>query len=198
MKDVINVKVGNDPSETFTVHSSVIFKSSPFIKTAPKPEWSASSSSPGTVDLSDECPEIFGIYLNWLYFETLPTVVNQDRKDAPAEYETLSKCYVMGEKLMDIGFKNAVIDALFEARTIQPFQNPCNPGPDPIKLIYEGTPEGSPARRYFVDVWAMNATEKWTDLLDDMPSAFVIDLSKALVARKTKKTTMICSDYHES
>jgi hypothetical protein len=130
------------------------------------------------------------MYLNWFYFKTVPTVLTENSAPSNPEHETLSKCYVMGGKLIDEDFQDAILAALSDAMANQPFYDARFPDNDAINIIYGGTTDDSPARRLLVDTWAANATEEWTQCIDDtMPPAFTQDLSKALLISGMYKTT---------
>ena len=171
---MINVAVGTN-GNTYPVHESLICASSDFFQTARKPEWS--EGNPGVVDLSDEKPDIFEVYLHWLYFKTLSTVQDQPPTSNP-EYLELAQCYVLGEKLLDVKFKNAVIDAMIDVLVNQPEDDVFIPGPSTIKTIYEGTMEGSLVRTLLVDIWAARAGKSGKTDLDECPPEFAIDLAK--------------------
>lgn len=112
--DTITVNVGEEGT-SFVVHEAVIRKSSQFFDKAMKPEWASSRSDPRCVDLSDEKPEVFKVYLHWLYFKTMPTVAVENKGAWNPEYVLLDKCHGMGDKTMDTGFRNAVLKALVDA-----------------------------------------------------------------------------------
>jgi hypothetical protein len=174
---MITVKVGNNGT-TFPVHESVVCDSSAFFKSAMKPEWTSATSR--IVDLTDEDPNIFEIYLHWLYFKTLSTIHNRP-PIADIEYIELAQCYVLGEKLLDMKFKNAVIDALIEVLENDPEDNCFLPDYDIINTIYEGTTEGSPARTLLVDMWQGRATPSCKAALDECPPEFTMDLAKVFL-----------------
>jgi hypothetical protein len=95
----------------------------------------------------------------------------------------------MGGKLIDEDFQDAILDAFRDAMRNQPFYDARFPDSDAINIIYACTTDDSPARRLLVDTWAANATEEWTQCIDDtMPPAFTQDLSKALLTSKMRKT----------
>jgi hypothetical protein len=59
-----------------------------------------------------------------------------------------------------------------------------------IKVIYEGTTLGDPARRLLVDFWAFKAKSSWDGIKDDQQITavtsldFVNEVIKALVSRR--------------
>jgi len=186
MLDQIIVKVGNT-GIAYPVLESVIRKSSKFFDNAMKPEWASARPDPRVVDLSDEEPEVFGIYIHWLYFRTFPTVTTVDLGPNSPEALLLCKCYIMGDKLMDPTFKNATLKALVDATHNQPHCNPRIPGPGSIKSIYEGTTGGSPARKLIVDLWVAYVGESsLIYLTEQLPHGFVLEFSRALVLSKCK------------
>jgi len=202
MHDLITVEV-SDAQVRYSVIESAIRKSSKFFDNAMKPEWADSRPDPRVVDLSDEDVEIFEVYLHWLYFKTLPTVCMDDIGRS-SEYLLLAECYIMGEKIMDTGFKNAVLEALVDKERSPPFYGSRLPSKGAICIIYEGTREGSPARRLLVDMWAASAGEKCAQHIDEfLPHSFVLELSRALLvnvykAPKDKRSWSQCvKDYFE-
>jgi hypothetical protein len=184
--DTITVSVGSDGIH-FPVYEAVIRKSSKFFDNAMKPEWANARPNPRVVDLSDEDPKVFKIYLHWVCFKTIPSVYTEKQEGRNPEYALLSKCYVMGEKLMDIAFKNAVLTALVDAHVNQPFYQPKYVGQRAINIIYAGTLENSPARRLLVDTWVETAGENWIEhLTNGLHHSFVLEFSRALLLRKCK------------
>jgi hypothetical protein len=53
---------------------------------------------------------------------------------------------------MDFGFRNAVFETTRDALLNRPFYNTSPPFSNARKIIYDGTGEKSPARRFMVDV----------------------------------------------
>ncbi|KAF5844944.1 hypothetical protein GGP41_008777 [Bipolaris sorokiniana] len=92
------------------------------------------------------------------------------------EYHLLSNCYVIGERIMDNGFKNAVVDALVEARPIGNTGNRRKPSVSTLTIIYTSTPEHSPARRLMANILVTFLTQ--------MPFPFVNDLVEAFIENK--------------
>ncbi|CAN9079425.1 unnamed protein product [Alternaria alternata] len=99
--ETIAVQVGN---EVVHVHEFLISSSSEFFKNATKPEWRTESRP---IDLSDEQPHIFKRYCQWLYSGHIAP-------DLPEKsiLQCLAYMYVLGEKIVDHEFQNAVIQAI--------------------------------------------------------------------------------------
>jgi len=174
---MITVKVGNNGT-TFPVHESVVCDSSAFFKFAMKPEWTSATSR--IVDLTDEDPDVFEIYLHWLYFKTLSTIQGRP-PSADMEYIELAQCYVLGEKLLDVKFKNAIMDALVEVLENEQKGTCILPGSWAIETIYEGTTEGSPARILLVAMWIGRAAPSCKVTLNKCHPEFIIDLAKGFL-----------------
>jgi len=170
---MITVVVGTH-GVSFPVHESLICLSSEFFRNARKPEWSA--GKPQVVDLIDEVPVVFEVYLHWLYFKTLPTVGIYNDHKCP-EFESLARCYVLGEMLIDKKFKNAIVDALTDILE-EMKDEMIIPGSFEINIIYAGTTEGSPGRKLMVDIWATIAGKTCKTALDECHPDFVLDLAK--------------------
>ncbi|KAH7095011.1 hypothetical protein FB567DRAFT_586350 [Paraphoma chrysanthemicola] len=202
--DMITVSIGSD-NVRYPVHEDVIRKSSKFFDNAMKPEWANARPNPREVDLSDEEPKIFQIYLHCMYFKTLPSVHTTIATGWNPEYVQLGGCYVMGEKLMDTAFKNAVLTALADAIDNQPFYEAKYPGSKTIHTVYEGTTEDAPARRMLVDIWVELAGENWVKYLtSSLHHSFVLEFSRALLLSKcpgwtadTRSWKERVKDYYE-
>jgi hypothetical protein len=181
--DIITVSVGTEGIK-FPVYEAVIRKSSKFFDNAMKPEWALFRSDVRTIDLAEEDPAIFKVYLHWLYFKTFPTVSTQVPSPNDLEIIILSRSYVMGEMLMDVGYKSAVLNTIRDAMLNQPFYKISPPFSDAIKIIYDGTDEHSPARCFMVDVWMRGSNETWVAYTVGIPPEFTLDLLKAMMGCK--------------
>jgi hypothetical protein len=99
--------------ESFHVHEYVLTDSSPFFASAMKPQWATARPDPRTIDLPDDDPAAFSLYMSWLYTRKLPVLTSSTDTpgDVDESYHTLAYAYVLGERLLDTGFKNAIVDA---------------------------------------------------------------------------------------
>lgn len=152
--NVIFFDVGKDAPKRFTIHEDLVTPRSEFVALALKREWKEAQQR--TIPLPDDEPDVFKLYKKWIYycriFSMNGTAANQQ---GDGEYCLLVKAYILGEKLVDNHFKDAIIDciidklrstAMFDLRLTNP--------------IYNHTPETSPLRRLLQDVyiWSGNAT----------------------------------------
>lgn len=129
-----------------------MLEESPFFKNAVKPAWAAARGD-HPIDLTDENPDIADVYFSWLYSRIL-------RVSEKWESLKYAQLYVFGEKLMHCEFQNDVINAMiryFVGMDTRKDSGSVNitiiPGARAITTIYEGTIQGSPARRLMVDRW---------------------------------------------
>lgn len=102
------------------------------------------------------------------------------------EYYDLSKLYVLAEMLIDDKTKGLVLAAIL-TRSEQPFPNGKLLYPDLqcVKVIYEGTPEESPARRLLVELYTEFIEDSFTrDELSEIPKDFLCDLSSNMLASR--------------
>ncbi|PVH95394.1 hypothetical protein DM02DRAFT_632903 [Periconia macrospinosa] len=174
--------------ETFHVHKALICADSEFFKAATGSLWRSSSSS-APIDMTDEGPSTFKIYLNFLY--TKEVVFKSKLTSAYDAFETLSNAYVLGEKLISHKFCNAVVKATID------FQQQIKqyPPKKAIKIAYEGTTPSSPIRKLFVDYWLHVSHRNWNteNMIERTHPDFVEDLLSAVInARPVPSTYTAC------
>lgn len=139
--------------EVIGVHKSLITEDSKFFCSVVKSVWNKSGEAQPTVDLTDEDPEIFKIYMEFLYGDLVHINVKADRN---AEYKTLFKAYVFGEKIMSNNFQNAVMSAIIKFKATGKF-----PDFHLAPIVYRGTPANSPLRKLLLDFVAKRAQNTW-------------------------------------
>lgn len=85
---------------------------------------------------------------------------------------------------MDNGFKNAVVDALVEARPIGNTGNRWEPSVSTSTIMYTGIPEYSPARRLVANMWWKHENKSWVTVLSHMLFTFGNNLVEAFIDNK--------------
>ena len=167
----IPIKVGK---QKFHIHTGTLTATSGFFKNAMKPEWRANSKKP--IGLSDEEPGNFESYVKWLYSRKV--TVTSPLVDRHIQ---LARLYILGEKLVDDTFQNAVLIAMID-HAVERDSLPPN---EAINIIYSGTSSvSSPARRLMVDMFAYGCEEEWIkpgSLIEDTSVEFVDDLVRGFV-----------------
>jgi hypothetical protein len=178
--ETIGVQAGD---QIFYIHKNLISASSEFFKNATKPEW---MNKDKPIDMSDETAHLFKKYCQWLYTKLIPP-----KEPHENTYKYLARMYVLGEKIIDPAFQNAMVNAMIthhaSAKPSQKVPGSKVPGWDSIEIIYKGTTEMAPARRLLVDIWVFNMVPSW-DNLDKLKEAkykpFADDLLRALVEKR--------------
>ncbi|EOA89537.1 hypothetical protein ACJQWK_02365 [Exserohilum turcicum] len=129
------------------IHKDVLTSTSDFLRNAIKPQWRRDGVL--QADLAEEDPGAMHAYCQWLYSRK-PLTLSPSNDTAVH----LARLYVLGEKLMDKTFQEAAIDAIIDNASES---NAIYVARNMIKIIYDGTPKGSPARRLMVDLCAYSA-----------------------------------------
>jgi hypothetical protein len=115
-----------------------------------------------------------------LYLGTIPRP--DDNAPDQQDFVFLAKLYVLGEELMDVKFKNMIVGTIVAVST----KSRWSPIGEAVSIIYEGTSEGSPARRLVVNYCAHNGQNNpsWTDEFKNCPYEFLVDAMKAMVCTR--------------
>jgi hypothetical protein len=179
------VLVGPDQSE-HAVHAALLCEKSPYFAAATKQHWKEGQE--GRVPLSTDDPAAFGLYVQWIYRNRIFSF--QDAGDTGGnleEVKLLVEAFVLGEKLQDQDFRDAVLDSLIHAVDTPDGQDVrWYPTATTIDRAYKGTPEGSPLRKLLVDMHFFHGRREWLngavnidflrdlarDLLDDRGNSF--------------------------
>lgn len=148
-----------------------------------------------SIELKDDNPDTFEIYQHWLYFGTVPTRDDESGKTADAEYLQLAEAYVLGDKLRDGNFKDAIIDAMLH-KSRSKFSDGTSvvtsffPGEHVVRHIYDNTPKSSEARHLLVYFYVEHGNERWLNdaAQEEFPKEFLMDLAIALFERQNKPT----------
>ncbi|EMC94153.1 hypothetical protein BAUCODRAFT_112939 [Baudoinia panamericana UAMH 10762] len=188
----ILVLVGKE-EKPFTVPRSFLTKSSEFFVTCLNGAWKEASSK--EVKLPDIMPDIFEIYLQWLYTGEL-VYTDQDLNDMPggdiilalAVYRALIRLAIAGDVLQDIPFRNAVVDATI---SVLP-KIPILPSAGLINLAYENLPRAGGLIRLMV----RDAAGSWIAQdtpCEEGPAKFLADVIGEL--RTAMRNGTILRDY---
>jgi hypothetical protein len=174
--------------QIFYVHKNVLCKTSVFLQNATKPEWTGPLPHP--IDLTDENPKVFQAYLHWLYSRKVAAETRLANACGDASgyhlelhYNLLVKSYLLGEKLMDSTYQNAVMEAITYGAAIG-----CGfPGDECVRLVYKRTTASSPLRKLLVDFWVWMGFKKWIengDVIKNTCKEFANDLIAALLEQR--------------
>ncbi|KAF3049218.1 hypothetical protein E8E11_005861 [Didymella keratinophila] len=138
--------------KVFFVHEDLICMRSEFFKKALDGRWKESEEA--GVHMPEDDPSTFSMYIKLLYTDALVHMEEADCSSAdstPRWHLRLNKLYVLAEKILDDTTKNMALTAM-DTRANKSQERPSTRCPDvhSIKVIYEGTPEKSPARSEFL------------------------------------------------
>lgn len=105
--------------QSFRVNEQMIRSSSSFFDKALAGEWKEALNR--TVEMPSDDPDVFAVYMHWLYCGTIPILYHKERHSikgdeffSSAEHYALVKAYILGDKILDPRFQNAIIDAIAE------------------------------------------------------------------------------------
>lgn len=195
----MNIKV---KGETLSAHAPVLSSSSLFFEKALSGKWEESNID--TLKLPEVEPDIFAIYLHWLYFGTLPVLHNASGpgSDPGNEDLELAKAYVLGDRLIDTKFQNAVVSAIVEKNSanLLSINNWC-PSGEVIEYVYNNTHESAKIRKLFVDLYVQRCQASWlqdSPHKEKLPQPFLLELVTRLIDRPPQSGHgfLRASDYH--
>lgn len=201
------VRVGKESlrSSIFILHRELLIGRSEYFKAALKGEWKTKETDETmlvltTIDLDDDDPAIFSIYAEWLHSGVIcSTSAGSQQYDT--EFKTLVRAYILGDKLVDRGFKNTIIDAFIEKIHSDRRFDLEHP-----RLIYDNTPRQSPLRRLLVDIYVWQVTPSWmcgAGMKQHSHPDFVLDTKAAAELARCRGTSYSWADlepgcfYHD-
>ena len=197
----MTILVGPDESQ-HTVHKDLLCQKSPYFSAAANDCWKEGQE--GRVPLPADDPSAFALYVQWLYRERIFS--SQDMTDTGGnreEIDLLIEAFVLGEKLQDQNFKDAVIDSLVHAVDTPDGQDTrWYPRSAAIDRAYRGTPEGSPLRKLLVDMHFFHGRPDWldtatnTDFLRDLAKEFLQDREGFVTRTDLTRAQLAGCSYH--
>lgn len=226
MSPTVTIIVGEaSASQTFYVHKDLLVPRSSFFQKALKDYGPSGNSdnniqpdksdatingwregSTGTIELPEDKPEIFKLYVHLLYFGSLP--VREDPKELPAtdisadaastakganvgsaavaEFRKLAELYVFCEKVQDLERKCTAMAAMIEATKIRRADS-CRyyPGHVDVSILYSGTMPSDPMREFLVKCAVVIGDEKWIN--NDVslyPAEYLCTLASSLMKHR--------------
>ncbi|EME41830.1 hypothetical protein DOTSEDRAFT_74030 [Dothistroma septosporum NZE10] len=188
---IVVLKVGCTPTTDFAVHEAILREYSLFFRTALDRRWREGHSR--TVELPDDDAEVVSAYIDWLYFRRIASkpISPPELPMDDGEYQLLAQLYAFGDKVQADSFCDNVLDAMVQKTDdIATDGTRTFPSHSAIMTLYNGTPPGSPARRFVVDMYAEYGATKWIPSESEFNHAdFLTDLVRALL--KEQQTTSV-------
>lgn len=158
----------------------------------------------GRIPLPNDNSDAFALYIQWLYRDRIFS--SQDMSDTEGnreEVDLLIEAFVLGEKLQDQDFKDAIIDSLIHAVDTPDGQDTrWYPRSAAIDRAYGGTPENSPLRKLLVDMHFFHGHADWldkatnTDFLRDLAKEFLRDRGDLVTRSDRTKSQLAGCSYH--
>lgn len=189
----VAVRTGKESKhEDFTVHETLIKKTSEFMRATLNGEWKESKDR--LIKLPDVEPANFRLYVQWLYTERLHTITPGDPTSLGSaiaeeikELYLLVDLYILGNYILDNTFMDTVSDAIvrwsqqmgsFRSRAAVWAHGPA----------YKKLPATSPLRRLLPDIaaWALNEVDIHNSLHykpEDHDPDFLRDIVRAMATR---------------
>jgi BTB/POZ domain len=192
--------VVGDQHEIFGIHERLIRASSPFFDKAMSDKWQESLQR--SIQLPDDEPKIFQLYVHWLYYDTFPVFSDEPGSSGNAEYLELIKAYILSDKLLDSRFQNAVIDAIIE-KSVSKARDGSYwfPVGEAIDYAYSNTNESAPIRKLLVDLYVRHGCGSWLHDWGEsasVPQPFLFELASKLLDRRDSlfQLKIEASNYH--
>ncbi|KAI4712710.1 hypothetical protein J4E89_002979 [Alternaria sp. Ai002NY15] len=186
------------------VHRGVLCKSSKFFQNAVKPEWTHQEER--VINLPEDLADTVINYVKWLYCDKLaisqilpPDALTPEKKAEEKDkiYVLLAQAYVFGEKMMDLKYKNVVMKVIYGLVGV--FRKSM--GSESVRILYDGTPSGSPLRRFIAENIAHKAwddSEKgagWMRFFEECPKEALTDGMRAMVKVRPIKADSLSGVY---
>ena len=99
---------------------------------------------------------VFAIYLRWATRKALVPSADCPNPSDQKFNDRLFDLYMLGDRLEDKAFKNAVADAILDGPESVPVKKPLPPH-NSVCRVFEHTPTGFCLRKLMVTLWAWNA-----------------------------------------
>jgi hypothetical protein len=187
------ILVGNaEQQETYAVHENILSTRSELFKLR-----LSSVPSEGklkTLELADEDPEVFGLYVQLLYTGFIPS--QHDGASNYDDYVRLCDLHILAYKYNDIAAQNDALDAIFMKAAPPPYNYVgekrvhllrC----EHVTAMYENTFIQCKGRRLLVDLYTAYASKaELSDYEDQFPTRFMHDLALRMMGYR-KSASML-------
>jgi hypothetical protein len=152
----VTFRVGREAPKDFVIHEGVSTPASEFVRLALCGD--LKEAKEGFIPLPEDNPDVFAIYQQWLYGGRICTSTVDFDAGTMDEYELLVHAYILGEKLVDVGFKDCITDAIIEKLFTQAQFSLGLTGE-----VFKNTPSHSPLRRLWMDIYYWAGGAWWLD-----------------------------------
>lgn len=143
----------------------------------------------------------FRLYTEWVYSGHIQRgVLSVNAEDI--DFSSIGEAYILGEKLLDQNFKNAIVNLLLQTIAAQGKMDLTLP-----TLVFKETSASAPLRKLLVDIWVCYGHKDWLksdESRQTVSTTFLSDLSTAFLDRhghdeipKSNLSTLNACRYHE-
>jgi hypothetical protein len=180
-EDLVTLLVGPEQKK-MVVHGTYLARDPEFFQAALKKEWIEGQIR--IISLPEQSPEVMAHYMNYTYSKILFSkgMPCREKSDFDQLFPSLTTLYVYGERFINLTIQRTVMEELFRLVEVK---DTCGdtwgPSKDEVNIIYRGTPEKSPARRFMIDLNLSGGEKSW--ICEELEPAFLVDLAKALFDR---------------
>jgi hypothetical protein len=197
---MVTVRVSKEPNKTkdFIFPISFLTTRSDFFRRARNDNWKESETR--IIEIPQDEPENFAVYINYVYTGQLPTAAKSDQeiealesgeaiKEIAAEYGMLFRVYVLADKLQDFETKNTIMVTAFAISHLRDeTERWTAPSSLTVNIIYNGTLPNSPARRFVTDLWTALDIKNIFEVFHDLNKDFMEDLGDSM--KKIQRTDL--------
>lgn len=183
--DIITIIVASgDIEKKFYVHEGVLSSSGRILKASLNESWLEGQTK--EIRLSDVAAPVFRIYAHWLYTGLITTSVERTGTSLTLILNELTLAYVLGDRLQDDDFCDAIIDTFVKETEVLIEGSPRFPASNTIALIYKKTMPESKLRRLIIDQHVGYGHAAWLQIppSDGYNADFLLDLSLALIGQE--------------
>ncbi|EZF76852.1 hypothetical protein H105_01862 [Trichophyton soudanense CBS 452.61] len=198
--EIISIRAGKS---SFHIHESLVKESSTLRHSLRKQK--EARGYVYTLIIPDKYTEALQCYINWIYRRIIPCADSEQQ--TRKESINLVKAYIIGKKLGDTEFQNAVIDEVIERAS-----GKCNgsiilPDAETVRFTYEEAKGRSGFKALLVDLYASNTINGYfcKPASSKYPKLFLIDVLSAVAdMRRTGRpspteggSNNICKRFHK-
>lgn len=164
-----------------------------------KKEWREGQTR--SVELPDDDPTVFRVWLNWIYRRHVAVGPNtgetmDDHYTNQQVWSQVIASYVLGDKLLDVDFKDAVVDTMAALMMQRDKNGMCHlPNPRERIQLFQSTMPGCMARKLLIH---QMARAKYMLVEDDDP-ALIFAVAKLTVKPDSEDTPQVAArcEFHE-
>jgi hypothetical protein len=184
----LTVVVGVEPNQKrFSIHEGIICARSEFFRRVMSGDWLEKEER--LVELPEDDPDIFALYVNIVYMSQVPTNAIAETKTPDAlsdELHELCVLYLLCEKMLDKMGKNAILQAIMSTGKEGASDGKIYlPRAETVAVMYAGTPVGSLGRKLLAQMWVALPHDSFLVIAQQLPKDFLIDYTAVLLQARS-------------